>query len=347
MFPHEPIVRVRGPILQAQLVETRAAHAHQLPDADRDEGGARRARRRGASRCSSSGCGARRASTAALGASRAAYIGGCAATSNVLAGKLLGIPVRGTHAHSWVMFHGDELEAFRAYAEAMPGNCMFLVDTYDTLEGVRNAITVGRELRARGHELAGIRLDSGDLAYLSIEARELLDEAGFPNAKIVASQRSRRAPDRQPPRAGRAHRRLGRRHEARHRVRSARARRRVQARRVPRRRAARGARRSSSASSRSRSRTPACSRCAGCASGGELVGDVIYDSEHGCAGPRAPRHRGSAAAAARAGARSAPRICSSTIIDRGEPVARCPTLEAARARAAAELAALSPRTSGS
>ncbi|MBC7974637.1 MAG: hypothetical protein H7138_06585, partial [Myxococcales bacterium] len=104
-----------------------------------------------------------------------------------LAGKLHGIPVRGTHAHSWVMFHGDELEAFRAYADAQPGNCTLLVDTYDSLDGVRHAITVGHELRARGHELAGIRLDSGDLAHLSIEARRMLDEAGFPQAKIVAS----------------------------------------------------------------------------------------------------------------------------------------------------------------
>ncbi|MBA3819012.1 MAG: nicotinate phosphoribosyltransferase, partial [Deltaproteobacteria bacterium] len=102
-------------------------------------------------------------------------------------GKLLGIPVRGTHAHSWVMFHGDELAAFRAYAEALPGNCTFLVDTYDTIEGVKHAIIAGRELRERGYELAGIRLDSGDLAHLSIEARALLDAAGFPSAKIVAS----------------------------------------------------------------------------------------------------------------------------------------------------------------
>ncbi|HEY5947616.1 MAG TPA: nicotinate phosphoribosyltransferase, partial [Kofleriaceae bacterium] len=122
-----------------------------------------------------------------LSASRAAYIGGCAATSNVLAGKLLGIPVRGTHAHSWVMFHGDELAAFRAYAEALPGNCTFLVDTYDTIDGIKNAIAAGKELRARGHELGGIRLDSGDLAHLSTVGRELLDAAGFPNAKIVAS----------------------------------------------------------------------------------------------------------------------------------------------------------------
>jgi nicotinate phosphoribosyltransferase len=105
----------------------------------------------------------------------------------VLAGKLLGIPIRGTHAHSWVMFHDDELASFRAYAQAQPGNCTFLVDTYDTLDGVKHAIVVGKELRANGYELAGIRLDSGDLAHLSIEARKLLDAAGFPNAKVVAS----------------------------------------------------------------------------------------------------------------------------------------------------------------
>src|SRR6185503_6155623 len=122
-----------------------------------------------------------------LAASRASYIGGTGATSNVLAGKLYGIPVKGTHAHSWVMFHGDELTSFRQYADALPGNCTFLVDTYDTLDGVRNAITVGHELKKRGHTLQGIRLDSGDLAHLSIEARRLLDAAGFTDAKIVAS----------------------------------------------------------------------------------------------------------------------------------------------------------------
>src|SRR4029077_12644855 len=98
-----------------------------------------------------------------------------------------GLPVRGTHAHSWVMFHGDELAAFRAYAAAMPGNCTLLVDTYDTLAGVRHAIEVGRELRAGGGTLAGIRLDSGDLAHLSIEARALLDAAGFSETRIIAS----------------------------------------------------------------------------------------------------------------------------------------------------------------
>jgi len=186
VFPHEPILRVRGPILQAQLVETAlltlvnfqtliATKATRVVQAARGmpvlEFGLRRAQ----------------GIDGGVGASRAAYIGGCAATSNVLAGRMLGIPVKGTHAHSWVMFHDDELASFRAYADAMPGNCTFLVDTYDTLDGVRNAITVGKELRERGHEMAGIRLDSGDLAHLSSEARKLLDEAGFPNARIVAS----------------------------------------------------------------------------------------------------------------------------------------------------------------
>jgi nicotinate phosphoribosyltransferase len=186
VFAHEPIMRVRGPILHAQLVETAlltmvnfetliATKASRVVQAARGapviEFGLRRAQGIDGGIC----------------ASRAAYIGGCAATSNVLAGKLHGIPVRGTHAHSWVMFHGDELEAFRAYADAQPGNCTLLVDTYDSLDGVRHAITIGHELRARGHELAGIRLDSGDLAHLSIEARRLLDDAGFPDAKIVAS----------------------------------------------------------------------------------------------------------------------------------------------------------------
>jgi nicotinate phosphoribosyltransferase len=186
VFAHEPIVRVTGPIAHAQLVETAlltminfesliATKASRVVQAARGapviEFGLRRAQ----------------GLDGGLGASRAAYIGGCAATSNVLAGKLFGIPVRGTHAHSWVMFYGDELAAFRAYADALPGNCTLLVDTYDSLAGVRNAITVGHELRARGHELAGVRLDSGDLAHLSIEARRMLDEAGFPRAKIVAS----------------------------------------------------------------------------------------------------------------------------------------------------------------
>lgn len=133
--------------------------------------------------------GARRAQgpDGALTAAYAAYIGGCDSTSNVLAGKIFGIPVTGTHAHSWVMSFEDERTAYDTYAKCMPNNCIFLVDTYDTLEGVRHAIETGRRLRSEGHEMQGIRLDSGDLAYLSIEARKLLDEGGFPDAVIVAT----------------------------------------------------------------------------------------------------------------------------------------------------------------
>ncbi len=123
----------------------------------------------------------------AISATRAAFVGGVDATSNVLAARVLGIPVRGTHAHSWVMLFGDELAAFEAYAEALPNNCVFLVDTYDSLRGVDHAIQVGRKLRERGHDLLGIRLDSGDLATLSQEARRRLDAAGFPGARIFAS----------------------------------------------------------------------------------------------------------------------------------------------------------------
>jgi nicotinate phosphoribosyltransferase len=105
----------------------------------------------------------------------------------VLAGRLFGLPIRGTHAHSWVMAFDSELEAFAAYARAQPNNCIFLVDTYDSLEGVRHAVEVGLQLRERGHQLVGIRLDSGDLAYLSIEARKILDAAGLTSARIMAS----------------------------------------------------------------------------------------------------------------------------------------------------------------
>ena len=119
---------------------------------------------------------------------RAAVIAGCQSTSNVLTGEMFGIPLGGTHAHSWVMSFPDELTAFRAYAEIFPTNCMLLVDTYDTLgSGMPNAIKVFGELRERGYEPIGIRLDSGDLAYLSRECRRMLDEAGYPNAKVCAS----------------------------------------------------------------------------------------------------------------------------------------------------------------
>ena len=180
VFPHEPILRVRGPILQAQLVETPLLTLINFQTLIATKAARIVPGRAGAPVLE---FGLRRAQgiDGGISAHRAPRTSAAvAATSNVLAGKLFGIPVRGTHAHSWVMFHGDELAAFRAYAEALPGNCTFLVDTYDTLDGVRNAIKVGRELRAKGHELAGIRLDSGDLAHLSIEARAHARRGGLP-----------------------------------------------------------------------------------------------------------------------------------------------------------------------
>ena len=186
VFAGEPILRVRGSLIEAQLLETTllnlinfqtlvATKAARVCVAAQGEPvlefGLRRAQ----------------GIDGALAASRAAHIGGCTATSNVLAGKRYGIPVRGTHAHSWVMSFDSELEAFEAYADAMPNNVVFLVDTYDTLEGVHNAIRVGELLRIRGKKLLGIRLDSGDLAWLSIEARKLLDRAGFRDAYIVGT----------------------------------------------------------------------------------------------------------------------------------------------------------------
>jgi nicotinate phosphoribosyltransferase len=177
VFAHEPLIRVRGPLLQCQLLETAllnvinfqtliATKAARVCDAARGDSvlefGLRRAQ----------------GVDGALAASRAAYLGGCSSTSNVLAGRRFGIPVRGTHAHSWVMSFDDELEAFKAYASAMPNNCVFLVDTYDTLEGVRRAVQVAQWLKANGHTFIGIRLDSGDLAELSIAARKILDDLG-------------------------------------------------------------------------------------------------------------------------------------------------------------------------
>jgi len=125
---------------------------------------------------------------AGLYGARAAIIGGCSSTSNVLATQYFGGKPAGTHAHSWIMSFPTELDAFRTYAEVFPDSCLLLVDTYDVLaSGMPNAITVFRELAAKGHRPVGIRIDSGDLAYLSKQARKMLDEAGFPDAKICAS----------------------------------------------------------------------------------------------------------------------------------------------------------------
>ncbi|OGT36854.1 MAG: nicotinate phosphoribosyltransferase [Gammaproteobacteria bacterium RIFCSPHIGHO2_12_FULL_37_14] len=186
VFPHIPLMRVQGPLLQCQLLETPLLTIINFQTLI-----ATKASRvcRAAEGQSVIEFGMRRAQgpDGALSASRAAYIGGCVATSNTLAGKLFDIPVRGTHAHSWVTAFPDELTAFNAYANVMPQNCVLLVDTYNTLEGVKHAIEIGRRLRSEGDDLLAIRLDSGNLSELSIQARKLLDKAGFKKTGILAS----------------------------------------------------------------------------------------------------------------------------------------------------------------
>ena len=189
IFPKEPILKVIAPIMEAQLVETailtilnhqcliatKASRVVYAADGDGImEFGLRRAQ----------------GPDAGLYGARAAIIGGCVGTSNVLAGQLCDVPVMGTHAHSWIMRFPDEYTAFKAYADLYPDNCTLLVDTYDTLKsGVPNAIRVFREFKESGRKFGkyGIRLDSGDLAYLSKQARKMLDEAGFTDATITAS----------------------------------------------------------------------------------------------------------------------------------------------------------------
>ena len=178
VFPGEPLMIVKAPIIEAQLMEsallnivnfqtliaTKASRvAYVAQPGQVSEFGLRRAQ----------------APDAAVYGARAALIGGCSSTSNVLAAQMCDTFATGTHAHSWIMAFDSELEAFRAYAEIYPDSCLLLVDTYDTLRGVKNAITVFKEMREKGLKPKGIRLDSGDLAYLSKKAREMLDEAGF------------------------------------------------------------------------------------------------------------------------------------------------------------------------
>ncbi len=162
VFPHEPLVRVRGPLLQAQIIESMLLNVINFQTLIATKA-ARIVRAAAPGGVLEFGLRRAQGESGALVASRAAYIGGCVATSNVLAGKRYDIPVRGTHAHSWVMAFDDELAAFESYAEVMPNNCIFLVDTYDTQQGVAHAIEVAQQLRATGHQLIGIRLDSGDL----------------------------------------------------------------------------------------------------------------------------------------------------------------------------------------
>jgi len=187
VFANEPLLTVEGTLAEAQFVETallniinfqtliasKAARiVHVAAGATVIEFGLRRAH----------------GPDGGLSCARAACVGGVRSTSNVLAGMVYDLPVRGTHAHSWVQAFPDELSAFRAYADAFPDSSVLLVDTYDTLQsGIPNAITVARELRKKGHELRGVRLDSGDLAYLSRASRKMFDAAGFPAVKIVAS----------------------------------------------------------------------------------------------------------------------------------------------------------------
>lgn len=186
VFPNAPMIRVKGPLIQCQLLETPLLNIFNFQTLIATKAARINLAAQGEPVLE---FGLRRAQgiDGALAASRASYIGGCTSTSNVMAGKLFGIPVSGTHAHSWIMSFETELEAFEAYAEAFPDNCIFLVDTYDTINGIKNAIKVGNILRSRGKEMVGIRIDSGDLAYFSNVARQMLDEAGFPEAKIVAS----------------------------------------------------------------------------------------------------------------------------------------------------------------
>ncbi len=189
IFPMEPLLKVEAPIIEAQLVETAILNIinHQSLIATKASRVCQTAEKDDVMEF-----GLRRAQGPDAGTfgARAAVIGGCSGTSNVLCGKKFRVPVKGTHAHSWIMSFETEYEAFKHYAEKFPNNIIFLVDTYDTLKsGVPNAIKVFQELREQNKlpQNFGIRLDSGDLAYLSKEARKMLDKAGFPNAGICAS----------------------------------------------------------------------------------------------------------------------------------------------------------------
>ena len=189
VFPREPLLKVIAPVMEAQLVETAILNMlnHQSLIATKASRVVYAARGDGVMEF-----GLRRAQgpDAGIYGARAAMIGGCIGTSNVLTGQMFDVPVKGTHAHSWIMSFKDEYTAFKEYARLYPNACTLLVDTYDTLKsGVPNALRVFQEMRDAGiHPKSyGIRLDSGDLAYLSKKARKMLDDAGFPDAVIAAS----------------------------------------------------------------------------------------------------------------------------------------------------------------
>ncbi len=185
VFPYEPIVKVKGPLIDCQLVEPALLNAVNFESLVATKS----ARICNATKGAVAEFGLRRAQgpDGGVRASRAAFIGGCTSTSNVLCGQMFGIPVSGTHAHSWVMSFDTELDAFRAYVDTMPHNAILLVDTYDIVQGLENAITVGKEMEQRGQKLAGIRIDSGDLAWGSKTARKMLDQAGLNYVKVIAT----------------------------------------------------------------------------------------------------------------------------------------------------------------
>ena len=186
VFPDEPLIRVVGPIAQCQLLETALLNIFNFQSLIATKA-ARVCLAAKGDPVIEFGLRRSQGVDGGLTAARAAYIGGCAGTSNLQAGQQFGIPVSGTQAHSWIMFFENEREAFEIYAKAMPNNCIFLVDTYDSIDGIRHAIEVAADLRRQGHDMIGVRLDSGDGAALSIKARQMLDKAGFTNAKIVGS----------------------------------------------------------------------------------------------------------------------------------------------------------------
>ena len=186
VFPNEPILRVEGNIIECQVIESALLNILNFESLI-----ATKAFRIKlvSGKTTFSDFGLRRAQGfGALHGSRATIIGGATSTSNVLAGKLFDVPISGTQAHSWILSFDSEIEAFRAFAEGNPDNTILLVDTFNTLKmGIPNAITVAKEMEQKGHQLKAIRLDSGDLAYLSKKARKMLDNAGLGYVKIIAS----------------------------------------------------------------------------------------------------------------------------------------------------------------
>lgn len=187
VFPGEPILTVKAPLIEAQLVETALLNivSHQTLIATK---ASRIVEAADGKKVVEFGLRRAQGPDAGIYGSRASIIGGCSGTSNVLASQMFSLDPKGTHSHSWVMSYPTELEAFEKFAEVYPDNCLLLVDTYDTLKsGVPNAIKVFQKLKAAGHKPMGIRLDSGDMAYLSKKARQMLDDAGFPEAIIFAS----------------------------------------------------------------------------------------------------------------------------------------------------------------